>query len=125
LEKLALFDELTGLYNRRGFLDLGGKQLKTAERLGKSVLLVFADLDGLKEINDQLGHLDGDAALKDIADVLRESFRGSDIIARLGGDEFAILAVGSIHEGEKAITSRIEWNLARLKAVKIGDTAFP
>jgi diguanylate cyclase (GGDEF)-like protein/PAS domain S-box-containing protein len=114
LEKLALFDELTGLYNRRGFLDLAGKQLKTAERLGKSALLLFADLDGLKEINDRLGHQDGDAALKETANILRESCRGSDIIARLGGDEFAILALGSIHEGKKAITSRIEWNLARI-----------
>lgn len=81
--------------------------------MGKSALILFADVDGLKETNDQLGHQDGDAALKGTANLLRDSFRSSDIIARLGGDEFAILSVGSIHEGEKAILSRLEGKLAR------------
>ena len=114
LEMLALFDELTGLYNRRGFLALADKQLKTAERMKTDALLVFADLDGLKEINDCLGHQDGDAALKDAADLLKDSFRGSDIIARLGGDEFAILALSSVEEGKKVIASRMEEKLFRL-----------
>jgi diguanylate cyclase (GGDEF)-like protein/PAS domain S-box-containing protein len=114
LERLALFDELTGLYNRRGFLILAEQQLKTAQRQGQGTLLLFADLDGMKGINDTLGHKWGDAALKETAALFRESSRGSDLVARLGGDEFAVLAVGSIHEGEKAIVSRIEWNLARL-----------
>lgn len=120
LEMSALFDELTGLYNRRGFLALAGQQLKTAERLRKGVLLLFADLDGLKEINDKLGHQVGDAALMETATLLRETFRDSDIIARLGGDEFVMLVMDTNHEGEgeRVIVSRLEENLVRLNAAE-------
>lgn len=116
LEALALIYELTGIYNRRGFLVLAGQQLKTAERLRRDVSLIFADLDGLKEINDQLGHQEGDAALKETATLCRETFRESDVIARLGGDEFVILVMGTNHEGAKAIAARFEENLARLNS---------
>lgn len=116
LEMLALVDDLTGLYNRRGFLLLAEQQLKTAERLGKCALLLFADLDGLKAINDQWGHQEGDAALVETATLIRESFREADIIARLAGDEFVILVMGALPEGEMAVTSRFERNLARLNA---------
>lgn len=116
LEQLALFDELTGAYNRRGFLLQAGQQLKTAERMGRVALLIFADLDGLKEINDRLGHHEGDVALKETADLLRESFRGSDIIGRMGGDEFAVFAMCGDLEGEEIIVSRIEQNISRKNA---------
>ena len=116
LEQLALFDELTGLFNRRGFLLQAGQQLKTAERLNKVALLIFTDMDGLKGINDRFGHHEGDAALKKVAAILKESFRGSDIIGRLGGDEFAVFALSADPEGEDIIVSRLKQNIARMNA---------
>lgn len=90
---LSFQDELTGLYNRRGFTFLAHKQLKAARRIGNAACLLFMDLDGLKWINDSLGHSEGDRALVDTAAVLKATFRrGSDMSARLGGDEFAVLA---------------------------------
>jgi diguanylate cyclase (GGDEF)-like protein len=93
LHQLALTDELTGLYNRRGFLALGLQQLKLSRRTGEPLLLFFADLDHLKRTNDLYGHDEGDALLRRCAAALKHTFRESDIVARLGGDEFAILAV--------------------------------
>ena len=84
-----LVDELTGLYNRRGFLTLAGQQLKMARRTRQDVAILYLDMDGLKQINDELGHSEGDAALKELAKVMRDTFRETDIMARLGGDEFA------------------------------------
>ena len=92
LRNLSLTDDLTGLYNHRGFFNLAEHQLKTARRAGQSSLLLYADLDGLKEINDTFGHSVGSVAIAKTAEVLRQTFRSSDIVSRLGGDEFAILA---------------------------------
>ncbi len=91
VRQLSLTDELTGLYNRRGFFLLGNQQFKTAQRTQMFCCLLFADLDGLKQINDSLGHEIGDKFLIDTAQLLKQTFRESDIIARLGGDEFVIL----------------------------------
>ena len=91
LRELALIDELTGLHNRRGLFVLAEKQLQIARRTGRTDVLLFIDLDGMKRINDELGHEAGDAALRRTAEVLRAAFRTSDIIARLGGDEFVVL----------------------------------
>lgn len=93
IRQQSLVDDLTGLYNRRGFLTLSEHHLKLAERTGRSVLLLFADLDDFKDINDRFGHHEGDRALGEAARVLRGVFRDSDVIARIGGDEFAILAL--------------------------------
>ncbi len=90
---MSVVDELTGLYNRRGFFALAGQQMKIAERAGKKMMLFFADLDKMKEINDTLGHQEGDKALVEIAAVLKHTFRESDIMSRIGGDEFAVLAI--------------------------------
>ncbi len=95
LVKLSQSDELTGLTNRRGFMLLAAQQIKVADRTGLGFSLVYADLDGLKGINDTFGHNIGDQALRDTADVLRRSFRSSDIMARIGGDEFAILCMAT------------------------------
>lgn len=84
-------DELTGLYNRRGFLEVASQQLALAQQSGRPALLFFVDFNGMKAINDQLGHEQGDRALIETADVLRVTFRGSDVVARLGGDEFVAL----------------------------------
>jgi two-component system cell cycle response regulator len=91
LGDLALTDELTGLHNRRGFVTLATQDLALARRGKKHLLVAFGDLDDLKGINDTLGHAEGDAALRDVAGVLRRTFRESDLIARIGGDEFAVL----------------------------------
>ncbi len=111
LRSLALTDELTGLYNRRGFLVLAQQQMKLARRKKSGVLLFFADLDGLKQINDSLGHLEGDLALVRTAEALRETFRDSDIVARLGGDEFAVLAIEASDESDDDMQRRLESNL--------------
>ena len=107
LGNLVLKDDLTGLYNRRGFLALADRQLKLARRSGSSLLLFFIDVDGLKEINDVFGHAEGDAALKRMAEALETTFRDSDVIARLGGDEFAVLAIEASGQSESAIRDRL------------------
>ncbi len=111
LRALLLVDELTGLYNRRGFMTLGRQQLKTAHRLKTAVVMLFADFDNLKRINDTFGHPEGDRALIDVAEVLRMTFRESDIIARIGGDEFVVLALQVANESANAITTRLQKNL--------------
>jgi len=107
LRSLSLIDDLTGLYNRRGFADLGEQYLKLARRTARPVSMVFLDLDHFKTINDSLGHHVGDRALQKVADILRATFRRSDIIARLGGDEFAVLALEASGESAEALIDRL------------------
>ncbi|HOG07509.1 MAG: PAS domain S-box protein [Syntrophales bacterium] len=95
LRRLSISDQLTGLYNRRGFMTLAEQQLKLAVRVRQGFLLYFADMDNLKAVNDRFGHYEGDRALIQTAAILKEVFRASDIVARIGGDEFAVLAVSS------------------------------
>lgn len=118
LRNLSFRDELTGLYNRRGFLTLAEHQLKTAHRMKKSVLLIFTDLDGMKWINDTFGHDEGDLALINTANILREVFRESDIIARIGGDEFVVLAMEIHDTNEKIITTRLKKKLDTYNALE-------
>ena len=99
----SIVDELTGLYNRRGFLTLAQQQLDVAERAQKRIVLFFIDLDRMKLINDTLGHQTGDVALMEIASALRQTFRKSDIVGRMGGDEFAVLAIDATHEAGNTI----------------------
>jgi diguanylate cyclase (GGDEF)-like protein len=93
LERLAVMDEMTGLYNRRGFMTVAKQQVELIKRRKCNAVLVFLDLDDLKHINDNFGHANGDAAIVALADILRQTFRKTDIIARLGGDEFTALAI--------------------------------
>ena len=108
LRELSMSDELTGLVNRRGFILLAQQQIKAAERSGKAVILLFADLDRLKWINDNLGHAEGDRAIQDAAAVLRSTFRSSDIVARLGGDEFVALSPDATAESDILIMNRLQ-----------------
>lgn len=112
LRQQSLRDDLTGLYNRRGFLALAEHQLKLATRGDGGIALLFADLDGLKRINDTFGHQEGDRALAAVASVLREACRETDLIARLGGDEFAVLAANTSRQGAASMRARLEAALA-------------
>ncbi|MFQ5535919.1 MAG: diguanylate cyclase [Gemmatimonadota bacterium] len=107
LRSLSLIDDLTGLYNRRGFADLGDQYLKLARRTGRGVTLVYLDLDRFKTINDSLGHHVGDRALLKVAEILRATFRRSDIIARVGGDEFVVLALEASGESAEFLVERL------------------
>ncbi|MHA2123177.1 MAG: diguanylate cyclase, partial [Promethearchaeota archaeon] len=94
LRSLSLTDQLTGLYNRRGFITLADQYLKVLDRQKQGIFLLYADLDRLKWINDELGHNEGDRAIVQTAKILRDNYRKSDVIARMGGDEFVVLPVG-------------------------------
>jgi len=107
LSNLALTDELTGLYNRRGFMAIAERQLKLGRRSGRGMLLFVMDVDRLKQINDSFGHFEGDRALKRTAVALEETFRDSDVVARLGGDEFAVLAIEASGHSEATIKTRL------------------
>ncbi len=92
LREMTLRDELTGLYNRRGFYTHAEQLIKVSKRNKENVILFFIDVDNLKSINDTYSHKSGDDALVDTTNIIKKTFRESDIIARFGGDEFVILA---------------------------------
>jgi two-component system cell cycle response regulator len=118
LRTMALIDDLTGLNNRRGFSTLGQQQVKLADRAQRGMFLLFSDLDNLKWINDTLGHHEGDQALIETANILRETFRQSDVIARVGGDEFAVLAVEAYEDSGDILTARLQERLRTHNAQK-------
>lgn len=104
LRRLATIDPLTGLANRRGFFALAEHMLLVAARTRCAVALLFIDTDGLKRVNDELGHSLGDAVLVEVADVIRETVRTSDVAGRIGGDEFCVLLVGDPElDAERAV----------------------
>lgn len=113
LQNLSLSDELTGLLNRRGFLTLAPKHIKIAQREKWELLVFFIDLDDLKVINDTFGHPDGDRALRTVANILRATFRTSDVLARIGGDEFIVLAINASDSSIDTMTARLEENVER------------
>jgi diguanylate cyclase (GGDEF)-like protein len=114
LRHLALCDDLTCLYNRRGFFAAATQQLKMARRNRKPALLLFCDLDGLKSINDTYGHREGDLALVRAADALETVFRDSDVLARISGDEFAVLATDLPERYQQTIFARLQKALNRV-----------
>jgi diguanylate cyclase (GGDEF)-like protein/PAS domain S-box-containing protein len=105
---LSHVDELTGLHNRRGFVDLARAQLDEAVRAQRGMLVLFADLDGLKQINDRFGHQTGDRALFEFAALLRAAFRERDLVARLGGDEFVVLVTDASGVSATELVARLE-----------------
>jgi diguanylate cyclase (GGDEF)-like protein len=105
---LALVDDLTGLYNRRGFLNLATRDLRAARRSDETLLVSFADLDDLKHVNDTAGHAVGDRALRDTAAILRQTFRESDLVARIGGDEYAVLVRHAEPESGDVLADRLK-----------------
>jgi diguanylate cyclase (GGDEF)-like protein len=121
LGNLALTDELTGLYNRRGFMAVAERQMRLGRRTGRGMLLFMMDVNGLKSINDSFGHLEGDCALKRTSAVLEETFRDSDVVARLGGDEFAVLAIEAAGHSEPTIKARL---FERLKSISAEQSRY-
>jgi diguanylate cyclase (GGDEF)-like protein/PAS domain S-box-containing protein len=111
LENLSLVDHLTGLHNRKGFLAHAEHRIKLALKNKEAFSVAFIDLDGLKQINDSFGHETGDRALVEVANILKDSVRQSDIVGRLGGDEFAVFVIeaDAVQTGE--ILGRIQHNL--------------
>lgn len=116
IRHLAITDDLTGLYNRRGFLASATHQLKLAQRNGQNLLLFCCDVDNLKAINDSCGHNEGDLALIRSADALEKTFRDSDILARFSGDEFVVLASEASGRDQEIMLSRLEGNLRAANA---------
>src|ERR1043166_3242247 len=110
LRNSALKDDLTGLFNRRGLLKQAAPYFDFARRQRETLLLLFIDLDGMKRINDEFGHNEGDNALINTATILNRSFRSSDIIARLGGDEFTVL-VTDLHANKEDAIARLNEHL--------------
>ncbi len=115
-KSLSLIDDLTGLYNRRGFLTLADKQLRLSNRMKRGVTVLFADVNKMKMINDTLGHPEGDIALINAARILKETFRESDIVARIHGDEFAVFMAGSDPVYSETIIERLESKLNEYNA---------
>lgn len=132
LLRLSTSDELTGLKNRRAFLETAVPQLNVARRMGHRLTLLFIDLDRMKEINDELGHLQGDRALIDTAGVLRGTFRESDLMGRVGGDEFCVLLVGTSEDTDvstRRLQEAVDEHNQRAQrpfqlALSIGSTTF-
>jgi diguanylate cyclase (GGDEF)-like protein len=118
---LSITDHLTGLYNRRGFMTIAEQQLKILERTKQGFLLLFADVDKLKSINDNLGHKEGDKSLIEVASILKEVFRESDIIARMGGDEFAVLGIEATKDDFETLESRLQHQIDIHNAVENRD----
>ncbi len=111
LREQSITDDLTGLANRRGFFAFAQQQIKQVRRAGERMVLLYADLDNLKQINDRDGHLAGDRALTDTARIFRDTFRDSDIIARMGGDEFAVMLVDAPEASIQTIRERLQKRL--------------
>ncbi len=118
LRTLSLMDELSGLYNRRGFIASAQEQLLIAERKHIRLYFVFLDIDNLKKINDAWGHKKGDEAISSFANILKASMRKSDIKGRLGGDEFAALVQKAPKSGVNTIISRLHKNLKEFNSKK-------
>jgi len=119
--KLAALDQLTGLYNRRSGEQRMAQEISRAQRHSRPLTVLLIDLDGLKKINDTFGHQEGNRALVDTANVLRECFRESDILARLGGDEFAVFIAKAEESEIPGLTARMEHHLALCNAAAKRD----
>lgn len=107
LNEISKTDQLTGLYNRWGFMDHVQSIISNPLNIDKEIMVLYADMDNLKKINDEYGHDDGDFALKETASILKEAFRNTDVVSRFGGDEFVAFAMLGISDYEKIMKLRI------------------
>jgi len=118
LESISLTDDLTGLYNRRGFFMFAQHYLQVTSRKKTPLFLLFMDVDNMKRINDSYGHHIGDAALVRMAAILRKVFRSSDVKGRMGGDEFALFPIGTNLISVEAALNRLKKAIAAFNARK-------
>jgi diguanylate cyclase (GGDEF)-like protein len=116
LNQLSTLDELTGIYNRRGFMEKVEYYINIPSNIGKKAILLFADMDSLKVVNDKFGHKDGDFALRNIANILTMSFGPHDVIGRIGGDEFVCFAFIEDSSFVNEVQDRIKDYSAQLNA---------
>ena len=116
LKRACLTDDLTRLYNRRGFMALADQHLRLARRHGKDAVVMYVDMDDFKQLNDRFGHAAGDRALMAVSRLLRRTVRDCDVVARMGGDEFTILALDANGEGARIIQKRLDERLALFNA---------
>ena len=110
IHRLSITDMMTGLLNRRGFFLNAERSIKLARRQRVSSALLFIDIDGLKGVNDALGHDVGDELIRDVASILKTAFRDADVVARIGGDEFAVLTVDT--SAPETLRARLQQSLA-------------
>ncbi|MCR4743317.1 MAG: GGDEF domain-containing protein [Treponema sp.] len=134
LDLIANTDELTGLRNRRGFMELGKVCLNLSKEMRTSGLVVYCDMDGLKKINDTYGHEAGDIAIKAQAKILSKAFRSNDVLGRLGGDEFALICPGLSENQLKKIQDKVtkackEWKKTSKSefdlSISMGSIKYP
>ena len=116
LYRTTIIDELTGLYNRRGLHTLGNQQVELAKRHNDDIFIFYLDLDGMKSINDTLGHEFGDKALIDASNIMHKTFRTTDILSRIGGDEFVVVVVKAQHEFIPIIIQRLKEYIAEINS---------
>jgi diguanylate cyclase (GGDEF)-like protein len=121
LRRMGTSDQLTRLMNRRGFLPSAEHQLEVAKRTHQPMALMFLDLDGLKQVNDSLGHSAGDGMITEAAFVLRETFRTSDLLGRMGGDEFCVLFAAESADAAVAVLVRLQETIDKVN----GDDQRP
>ncbi len=121
MKRLTLVDEITELCNRRGFFTLSEHMLRLADQLKTHLAFVVCTVDRMDQIDKILGHDEGDRVLVAVAEILRESFRASDIIARVGRGEFAVLAAGAFDGGVDRLADRLKSSVA----AKNADGEFP
>jgi diguanylate cyclase (GGDEF)-like protein len=115
LRALASVDGLTGIYNRRHFLELGEKELARAQRYGHPLALMMMDVDRFKRVNDTYGHAAGDEVLKQLAATCTANLRGPDILGRLGGEEFAVVMPECRVDAAKNAAERLRLKLAKVE----------
>ena len=116
LYRTTIIDELTGLYNRRGLHTLGNQQVELAKRHNDDIFIFYLDLDGMKSINDTLGHEFGDKALIDTSNIMHKTFRTTDILSRIGGDEFVVVVVKAQPEFIPIIIQRLKEYVAEMNS---------
>lgn len=111
MKGLLLFDQLTGLHNRKGFFTLAENHMEIAKREDKKIILIYADVNGLKSINNKFGRQEGDMMLLGTANNMKATFRKSDIIARIGSDEFIVFLAGAAPESVRKIVDRFKQSI--------------
>jgi diguanylate cyclase (GGDEF)-like protein len=115
LEEMATLDGLTGLYNKRALIEVGGQKLKSAKRFQKPLSLLVCDIDHFKKVNDTYGHDIGDVVIKGFADVLKRVKRDTDAVGRFGGEEFVIVCEETDERGAEQLAERIRSELSAVK----------